>query len=166
MWNIQGLYNHYSLVIPKIFRSVYNALWHLCNFKWAKSDVWTMHIFPNLVTYMHTSYKGYKSIASNTIYAYKLQGYKSIASNTIYGYKLQRLQANCKQRNMWPHFRKPTELSHLVFRKIATNFRCDWKTDQIVTLGLFHFIGPASWLHMYSARTQCHYQASLTGLLF
>ena len=42
-----------------------------------------------------------------------------------------------------------------------------WKTDQIVTLRLFHFIGPGNGytctLHIH---TQCHYQAWLTGLLF
>ena len=45
-----------------------------------------------------------------------------------------------------------------------------WKTDQSVTLGLFCFIGPAIaynyTLHLYTTRTQCHYQAWLTGLLF
>ena len=25
-----------------------------------------------------------------------------------------------------------------------------WKTDQIVTLGLYYFIGPAKWLHSYT----------------
>ena len=42
-----------------------------------------------------------------------------------------------------------------------------WKTDQIVTLGLFDFIGPANTqLHSYTTHIQCHCQAWLTGLLF
>ena len=39
-----------------------------------------------------------------------------------------------------------------------------WKTDQTVTLGLFHFICPNSYTH--TLPIQCHYQAWLTGLLF
>ena len=42
-----------------------------------------------------------------------------------------------------------------------------WKTDQIITLGLFHFIGPANGytctLHIQSAITRLGY---ITGLLF
>ena len=40
------------------------------------------------------------------------------------------------------------------------------KTDQIVTLGLFYFIGPANSYTHNTAHSQCHYQAWLTGLLF
>ena len=40
-----------------------------------------------------------------------------------------------------------------------------WKTDQIVTLGLFHLIGPAnSYTHTLSI--QCQYQAWPMSLLF
>ena len=39
-----------------------------------------------------------------------------------------------------------------------------WKTDQIVTLGLFHFIGPANgYICTLHIATQCQYQAWLTG---
>ena len=39
-----------------------------------------------------------------------------------------------------------------------------WKTDRIVTLGQFHFIGLAnSYAHTLATHTQWHYQ---TGLLF
>ena len=41
-----------------------------------------------------------------------------------------------------------------------------WKTDQIVTLDLFHFIGPAMATLIHYTYSQCHYQAWLTGLLF
>ena len=42
-----------------------------------------------------------------------------------------------------------------------------WKTDQIVTLGLFHFIGLANkCIHTLQIPMQCHYQAWLTGLFF
>ena len=45
-----------------------------------------------------------------------------------------------------------------------------WKTNQIVTLGLFHFIGPDNGytrtLHLYTTHTQCCYQVWLTDLLF
>ena len=41
-----------------------------------------------------------------------------------------------------------------------------WKTDQIVTLGLFHFIGPANGYTCTLHSTQCHYWAWLTGVLF
>ena len=41
--------------------------------------------------------------------------------------------------------------------KIVTGF-C--KTEQIVTLGLFHFIALANgYTNLYTTHTQCHYQA-------
>ena len=47
---------------------------------------------------------------------------------------------------------------HLVY---VTGF---WKTDRNVTLGLFHFIGPAN-AYTHTTHSHCHYQAWLTGLL-
>ena len=37
------------------------ALWFLWLFKWAKSDVWTMHVFPNPITQLYDKYE-YKCI--------------------------------------------------------------------------------------------------------
>ena len=42
-----------------------------------------------------------------------------------------------------------------------------WKTDRIVKLGPFHFIGPANGYNcMYTTHSQCHYHGWLIGLLF
>ena len=40
-----------------------------------------------------------------------------------------------------------------------------WKTNQTVTLDLFHFIGPVN-RHSFTMHSQWHYQAQLIGLLF
>ena len=45
---------------------------------------------------------------------------------------------------------------------IVTGF---WKTDEIVTLGLFHFIGQTN-CYTHTLHIQCQYQAWLIGLLF
>ena len=49
-------FRHCKTTIPLSFLKVshlysYHSLWFLWISKWAKLDVWTMHVFPNLVTY-------------------------------------------------------------------------------------------------------------------
>ena len=53
-------------------------------------------------------------------------------------------------------------LFHISCKKqFVTGF---WKTDQLVTLGLFHFIGQAnSYTHTLYTHSQCHYQACSAG---
>ena len=46
---------------------------------------------------------------------------------------------------------------------IVTGF---WKTNQIITLGLFHFICPDNSYTHILPHSQCHYQAWLIGLFF
>ena len=40
-----------------------------------------------------------------------------------------------------------------------------WKTHQIVTMGVYHLIGPTNG-YPCALHIQCHYQVLLTGLLF
>ena len=40
------------ITIPESFISVYHSLWFLWISKWTKVDVWTMHVFQTLVTYV------------------------------------------------------------------------------------------------------------------
>ena len=71
---------------------------------------------------MHTGYKGYKPIASNTMYyASWLQGLQASYKQHniyIYSYRLQGLQANCKRHNNM-------HTGYKGYKPIANNTICD-----------------------------------------
>ena len=70
-------------------------------------------------------------------------------------------------RNQWAYKRKWTFEQFFKFLLCVTGF---WKTDQIVTLGLFQFIGPPNGythtLHIHSAITRVGYLVCFSGASF